>query len=60
MSVTQEIHLKTIRENRGISQVELAALSGVKLRSIQMYEQKVNDIDKSTGENPLQTSRVLG
>lgn len=40
MSITQEIHLKTIRENRGISQVELAALSGVKLRSIQMYEQK--------------------
>lgn len=38
MSITQEIHLKTIRENRGISQVELAALSGVKLRSIQMYE----------------------
>ena len=26
MSITQEIHLKTIRENRGISQVELAAL----------------------------------
>ena len=60
MSVTQEIHLKTIRENRGISQVELAALSGVKLRSIQMYEQKVNDIDKAQVRTLYKLSRVLG
>ena len=60
MSVTQEIHLKTIRENRGISQVELAALSGVKLRSIQMYEQKVNDIDKAQARTLYKLSRVLG
>lgn len=60
MSITQEIHLKTIRENRGISQVELAALSGVKLRSIQMYEQKVNDIDKAQARTLYKLSRVLG
>lgn len=60
MSITQEIHLKTIRENRGISQVELAALSGVKLRSIQMYEQKVNNIDKAQARTLYKLSRVLG
>ena len=60
ISITQEIHLKTIRENRGISQVELAALSGVKLRSIQMYEQKVNDIDKAQARTLYKLSRVLG
>lgn len=46
-SVNRENRLKYIRENRGISQSELSELSGVKLRSIQMYEQKVNSIDKA-------------
>ena len=55
-----ETKLKRIRENRGISQSELAKLSGVKLRSIQMYEQKVNDIDKSQGHTLYKLSRVLG
>ena len=57
---TTSMGLKTIRENRGISQVELAALSGVKLRSIQMYEQKVNDIDKAQARTLYKLSRVLG
>ena len=43
-----------------ITQVELAALSGVKLRSIQMYEQKVNDIDKAQARTLYKLSRVLG
>lgn len=55
-----ETKLKRIRENRGISQLELAKLSGVKLRSIQMYEQKVNDIDKAQGHTLYKISRVLG
>lgn len=59
-SITQETHLKTIRENRGISQAELAKLSGVKLRSIQMYEQKANDIDKAQAGTIYKLSRVLG
>ena len=42
-----EANLKCLRENRGISQSELSEISGVKLRSIQMYEQKINDIDKA-------------
>ena len=59
-SIKQETHLKTIRENRGISQMELAKLSGVKLRSIQMYEQKVNDIDRAQVGTVYKLSRVLG
>ncbi len=56
----QETRLKVIRENRGISQTELAKLSGVKVRSIQMYEQKVNDIDKAQVGTVYKLSRVLG
>ena len=59
-AIEQETHLKTIRENRGLSQTELAKLSGVKLRSIQMYEQKVNDIDKAQAGTIYKLSRVLG
>ncbi|MDD7390585.1 MAG: helix-turn-helix transcriptional regulator [Lachnospiraceae bacterium] len=59
-SAEWEPRLKTIRENRGISQAELSRLSGVKLRSIQMYEQKVNDIDKAQAGTVYKLSRVLG
>lgn len=59
-SIIRETRLKIIRENRGISQAELAKLSGVKLRSIQMYEQKVNDIDKAQAGTVYKLSRVLG
>lgn len=55
-----ETKLKKIRESRGISQSELAKLSGVKIRSIQMYEQKVNDIDRAQGHTLYKISRVLG
>ena len=56
----KETRLKTIRENRGLSQAELAKLSGVHLRSIQMYEQKINDIDKAQAGTVYKLSRVLG
>lgn len=56
----RETRLKTIRENRGLSQTELAKLSGVHLRSIQMYEQKINDIDKAQVRTVYKLSRVLG
>lgn len=59
-SVEREPKLKTIRENRGLSQSELSMQSGVNLRSIQMYEQKVNDIDKAQGHTLYKLSRVLG
>ena len=59
-SIVLETKLKKIRESRGISQSKLAELSGVKKRSIQLYEQKVNDIDKAQGQTIYKLSRVLG
>ena len=58
-AIVQETHLKVIRENCGISQIELEKFSGEKLRSIQMYEQKVNDIDKAQVGTIYKLSRVL-
>lgn len=52
--------LKTIREHRGLSQTELAQLSGVNVRSIQMYEQRMNDIDKAQAHTLYKLARVLG
>ena len=52
--------LKRIRENRALSQTELAEQSGVNLRNIQMYEQRGNDIDKAQARILYKLSRVLG
>ena len=59
-SAISDTHLKQIRESRGLSQKELSDISGVKLRSIQMYEQRVNDIDKAQSQTLFRLSRVLG
>jgi DNA-binding Xre family transcriptional regulator len=56
----QETNLKTIRTVSGLSQSELAKESGVELRSIQMYEQRKNDINKAQVETLLKLSKVLG
>lgn len=58
--VLLETKLKRIREARGLSQSELAKQSGVSLRSIQMYEQRGNDIDKAQGQALYKLSVVLG
>ena len=55
-----ECRLKKVRESRGLSQAELAKISGVSLRSIQMYEQRVNDIDKAQAQTVYKLSRTLG
>ena len=41
--------LKEQRENSNLSQSQLAKLSGVNIRNIQLYEQRVNDINKAQG-----------
>ena len=51
--------LKTIRQANGLSQSELAKLSGVNLRSIQMYEQKQNDIDKAQANTLYALAKTL-
>ena len=55
-----ECRLKKLRESRGLSQQELAKLSGVNLRSIQMYEQRVNNIDKAQAQAVFKLSRAIG
>jgi len=55
-----ESNLKRIRENRGLSQLELSEQSGIKLRNIQAYEQRDNDIDKAQAKTLYKLSRVLG
>ena len=56
----KETNLKKIRVANGISQRELSALSGVSLRSIQMYEQRKNNIDRAEGQTLYKLSIALG
>lgn len=56
----QESKLKVMRESRGLSQSELAKESGVKLRNIQMYEQRINDIDRAQAQTVYKLARVIG
>lgn len=53
-------NLKTIRTARGLSQSELANLAKVDIRSIQMYEQRRNDINKAQAETLLRLAKILG
>ena len=55
-----ETSLKRFRTLYGCSQAKLAELSGVGLRSIQMYEQRKKDINKASAEALYCLSRVLG
>ena len=59
-SVFPETNLKRIRTAYGCSQAELAEMSGVGLRSIQMYEQRNKDINKASAESLLRISKVFG
>ena len=56
----KDTNLKRIRSSYGCTQAELAKLSGVTLRSIQMYEQRNKDINKASAEALYRISRVLG
>ena len=55
-----ETNLKRLRTSYGCSQAELSRLSGVSLRSIQMYEQRNKDINKASAETVHALSRALG
>ena len=55
-----ETKLKRIRDAAGLSQSELAKKSGVSLRSIQMYEQRKNDIDKAQVHTLYKLAATLG
>ncbi|MBQ7857512.1 MAG: helix-turn-helix transcriptional regulator [Oscillospiraceae bacterium] len=55
-----ETNLKRIRTGYGCTQAALAKLSGVSLRSIQMYEQRNKDINKASVETVYRIAKVLG
>lgn len=52
--------LQIIRKRNGFTQSELANLSGVSLRSIQMYEQRNKDINKAQLETVNNLAKALG
>lgn len=52
-------NLKRLREEKGLSQSQLANASGANLRMIQHYEQGVKDINKANGENLYKLSKAL-
>lgn len=52
--------MKRTRNAIGYSQKQLAELSGVSLRSIQMYEQRQKDINKAQSDSLYRLAKVLG
>ena len=60
LTASHETNLKRIRTAKGYSQNQLAELSGVSLRSIQMYEQRRKDINKAQSESIHRLAKSLG
>ena len=54
------IQTKKNRQAAGLSQSQLANLSEVSIRSIQMYEQRQNNINKAQVDILFRISKVLG
>lgn len=54
-----ETNLKFLRQKAGISQRELAELSGVPIRTIQQYEQRQKNINKAQAEYLMAMAKVL-
>ena len=55
-----DTNLKRIRTIYGCTQAELAEMSGVSLRSIQMYEQRNKDINKASVDTIYRLAKALG
>ena len=60
LTASQETNLKCIRTAKGYSQKQLAEMSGVSLRSIQVYEQRREDINKAQSDSIFRLAKVLG
>lgn len=52
--------LQEIRKSRGFTQQQLSNASGVKVRMIQLYEQRQNDLSKARFEVVLSLAKALG
>ena len=59
LTASHETNLKRIRTDKGYSQKQLAELSGVSLRSIQMYEQQQKDINKAQSDSLFRLAKAL-
>lgn len=55
-----DTNLKSIRNHAGLSQSELAKLSGVNIRQIQLFEQGQRDINKTQVMNAAKIAKALG
>ena len=55
----QITRLKQLRQQRGLSQSQLAAQSGVPVRTIQQYEQRQKDINKAAFESIIKLAAAL-
>lgn len=58
--VGRKTKLKEIREARGFTQKQLSDVSGIKLRTIQLYEQRENDINKAGVNIVSNLAQALG
>ena len=56
----EETNLKRIRKLAGLSQRELAELSGVSIRQHQLFEQRQRDINRTKAIDLVKLARVLG
>ena len=54
-----ETNLKLLRQQNGLSQRQLAELSGVPLRTIQQYEQRQKNINRAQAEHLAMMAQVL-
>lgn len=54
-----ETNLKILRQKAGLSQRELAELSGIPVRTIQQYEQQRKNINKAQAEYLVMLAKVL-
>ena len=55
-----DTNLKRLRKASGLSQSELAELSGVSIRQIQLFEQRQRDINHTKAIDVFRLARVLG
>ena len=62
--MTHDVHgqtrLRKLRRERGLTQAELAEAAGVKLRMVQLYEQRQNDLSKASVSVVIRLSNAIG
>ena len=57
--IRSESFLARMRKKRGLTQAELSKKANISLRSVQLYEQRINDIGRAQYNNLAAMARVL-